>query len=156
MSISAKVREYFTGLNKLDLLKTKTAFVSMIGSAGFASAARQLSLSPPVVDAQCCVLDRIVNVVEQGTEVAVRIGERPDSSLQAARISRVLENFEPARAPLPAHGVPHEDRHAPQRVRGWFDLALEMRTGVVAHETGRPCNFVTNAVKTVAVHARLR
>ena len=37
----------------------------------------------PEVDAQCLFLDRVVNVVEEGIDVAVRIGELPDSSLQA-------------------------------------------------------------------------
>ncbi len=43
----------------------------------------------PEVDAQCLFLDRVVNVVEEGIDVAVRIGELPDSSLQAVRVGRV-------------------------------------------------------------------
>jgi len=95
----------------------------------------------PEVDAQCLFLDRVVNVVEEGIDVAVRIGELPDSSLQAVRVGRVrsyqvaahvrsgalqvlLEDFEPA--PLPVHVVHHEGRRATQKVRAFIDLAVDM------------------------------
>jgi DNA-binding transcriptional LysR family regulator len=60
----------------------------------------------PEVDAQCLFLDRIVNVVEEGIDVAVRIGELPDSSLQATRVGRVRRVLVAAPAYLQAHGVP--------------------------------------------------
>ncbi len=70
----------------------------------------------PEVDAQCLFLDRVVNVVEEGIDVAVRIGELPDSSLQAARVGRVRRVLVAAPAYLEAQGVPQhpEDlaRHA--------------------------------------------
>ncbi len=60
----------------------------------------------PEVDAQCLFLDRVVNVVEEGIDVAVRIGELPDSSLQATRVGRVRRVLVAAPAYLEAHGVP--------------------------------------------------
>jgi len=60
----------------------------------------------PEVDAQCLFLDRIVNVVEEGIDVAVRIGELPDSSLQATRVGRVRRVLVAAPAYLTAHGMP--------------------------------------------------
>jgi len=70
----------------------------------------------PEVDAQCLFLDRVVNVVEEGIDVAVRIGELPDSSLQAVRVGRVRRVLVAAPAYLKAQGVPQrpEDlaRHA--------------------------------------------
>jgi DNA-binding transcriptional LysR family regulator len=60
----------------------------------------------PEVDAQCLFLDRVVNVVEEGIDVAVRIGEMPDSSLQAARVGRVRRVLVAAPAYLKAQGVP--------------------------------------------------
>ncbi len=70
----------------------------------------------PEVDAQCLFLDRVVNVVEEGIDVAVRIGELPDSSLQAARVGRVRRVLVAAPSYLKAQGVPQrpEDlaRHA--------------------------------------------
>ena len=94
----------------------------------------------PEVDAQCLFLDRVVNVVEEGIDVAVRIGELPDSSLQAVRVGRVrsyqmapnvrsgavqvlLKDFEPA--PLPVHVGHHEGRRATQKVRAFIDLAVD-------------------------------
>ena len=60
----------------------------------------------PEVDAQCLFLDRVVNVVEEGIDVAVRIGELPDSSLQATRVGRVRRVLVAAPTYLEAHGVP--------------------------------------------------
>jgi DNA-binding transcriptional LysR family regulator len=60
----------------------------------------------PEVDAQCLFLDRVVNVVEEGIDVAVRIGELPDSSLQAVRVGRVRRVLVASPAYLQAHGLP--------------------------------------------------
>lgn len=60
----------------------------------------------PEVDAQCLFVDRVVNVVEEGIDVAVRIGELPDSSLQATRVGRVRRVLVAAPAYLQARGVP--------------------------------------------------
>ena len=60
----------------------------------------------PEVDAQCLFLDRVVNVVEEGIDVAVRIGELPDSALHAARVGSVRRVLVAAPAYLEAQGVP--------------------------------------------------
>jgi DNA-binding transcriptional LysR family regulator len=60
----------------------------------------------PEVDAQCLFLDRVVNVVEEGIDLAVRIGELPDSSLQAVRVGRVRRVLVASPAYLQARGVP--------------------------------------------------
>ncbi|MEI2677753.1 MAG: LysR family transcriptional regulator [Burkholderiaceae bacterium] len=43
----------------------------------------------PKVSATCWFLDRLVNMVEEGVDVAVRIAELPDSSLQAISVGRM-------------------------------------------------------------------
>jgi DNA-binding transcriptional LysR family regulator len=43
----------------------------------------------PEVDMNCWFLDRVVNLVDEGIDVAVRIGELPSSSLQAIRVGTV-------------------------------------------------------------------
>jgi DNA-binding transcriptional LysR family regulator len=60
----------------------------------------------PQVDAQCLFLDRVVNVVEEGIDVAVRIGELPDSSLQAVRVGRVRRVLVASPAYLQTRGLP--------------------------------------------------
>jgi DNA-binding transcriptional LysR family regulator len=60
----------------------------------------------PDVDAQCLFVDRIVNVVEEGIDVAVRIGELPDSSLHAVRVGRVRRVLVASPGYLKAQGVP--------------------------------------------------
>jgi DNA-binding transcriptional LysR family regulator len=60
----------------------------------------------PAVDAACLFLDRVVNLVEENVDVAVRIGELPDSSLQAVRVGRVRRVVVASPAYLAEHGVP--------------------------------------------------
>jgi DNA-binding transcriptional LysR family regulator len=43
----------------------------------------------PAVNVNCWFLDRIVNLVDEGADVAVRIGELPSSSLQAVAVGKV-------------------------------------------------------------------
>lgn len=60
----------------------------------------------PEVDAQCLFLDRIVNLDEEGVDVAVRIGELPDSSMQAIKVGRVRRVLVASPTYLQAHGMP--------------------------------------------------
>ncbi|KND55715.1 Transcriptional regulator, LysR family [Candidatus Paraburkholderia kirkii] len=65
----------------------------------------------PEADANCWFVDRVVNLVDEGTDVAVRIAQLPDSSLQAinvGRVRRVLCASSPGY--LAKHGTPrHPD-----------------------------------------------
>lgn len=60
----------------------------------------------PRVSASCWFLDRLVNMVEEGVDVGVRIAELPDSSLQAISVGqmRVVTCASPAY--LARHGTP--------------------------------------------------
>lgn len=60
----------------------------------------------PAVDAACWFLDRIVNMTEEGVDVAIRIGDLPDSSLQAVRVGSVRRVICAAPAYLAQHGTP--------------------------------------------------
>lgn len=62
----------------------------------------------PDVETNCLFLDRIVNLVEEGADVAVRIGTLPDSSLQAVTVGRVRRMVVASPAYLASHGVPRE------------------------------------------------
>jgi DNA-binding transcriptional LysR family regulator len=60
----------------------------------------------PEVNATCWFLDRVVNIIDEGVDVAVRIGELPDSSMQAIRVSRVRLVICAAPSYLEQHGTP--------------------------------------------------
>lgn len=60
----------------------------------------------PEVQAQCLFLDRVVNMMDEGIDVALRIGELPDSSMQALRVGRVRRMICAAPAYLQQHGTP--------------------------------------------------
>ena len=60
----------------------------------------------PEVQAQCLFLDRVVNMMDEGIDVALRIGELPDSSMQAVRVGRVRRMICAAPAYLHRHGTP--------------------------------------------------
>lgn len=60
----------------------------------------------PDVDAQCVFVDRVVNLVDEGLDVAVRIGELPDSSLKAVAVGRVRRMLVASPGYLAAHGRP--------------------------------------------------
>lgn len=58
------------------------------------------------VTASCMFLDRVVNMVDEGADVAIRIGELPDSSMQAVRVGQVRRVVCASPAYLKAHGTP--------------------------------------------------
>ncbi|MFZ6747918.1 LysR family transcriptional regulator [Undibacterium sp. Ren11W] len=59
------------------------------------------------VSATCLFLDRIVNMLDEGIDVAVRIGELADSSMQAIRVGQIRRVICGAPAYLEKHGVPN-------------------------------------------------
>lgn len=60
----------------------------------------------PEVSVQTLFVDRVVNLVEEGLDVAVRIGELPDSSLTAMRVGAVRRVVCGAPTYLQTHGIP--------------------------------------------------
>jgi len=60
----------------------------------------------PQVTASCLFLDRVVNMVDEGVDVAIRIGELPDSTMQAIRVGQVRRVVCASPAYLKAHGIP--------------------------------------------------
>lgn len=60
----------------------------------------------PALDARTLLLDRVVDLVEEGVEVAVRVGELPDSSLHAIRVGRLRRVVCASRGYLEARGEP--------------------------------------------------
>jgi DNA-binding transcriptional LysR family regulator len=60
----------------------------------------------PQVSASCWFLDRLVNMVEEGVDVAVRIADLPDSSLQAISVGRMRVVLCASPAYLARHAAP--------------------------------------------------
>lgn len=58
----------------------------------------------PAVDARTLFLDRIVHLIDEGMDVAVRIGHLPDSSLRAIRVGSVRSVVVAAPRYLEEHG----------------------------------------------------
>ena len=58
----------------------------------------------PDVTATCWFIDRVVNVVDEGVDVAVRIGELPDSSLHAYPVGQLHQVVCASPQYLAAHG----------------------------------------------------
>ena len=59
------------------------------------------------VNISCWFLDRLVNMMEEGMDIAVRIGELPDSSMQAIRVGSVRRVICGAPRYLAQKGIPH-------------------------------------------------
>lgn len=60
----------------------------------------------PTVNVNALFLDRVVNLVEEGMDVAVRIGALPDSSLRAAKVGTVRQVVVATPRYLQRHGTP--------------------------------------------------
>lgn len=67
----------------------------------------------PDVSAACWFLDRVVNMIDEGVDVGVRIGELPDSSMQAIRVGQVRRVICAAPDYLARHGTPQRPEDLP-------------------------------------------
>jgi DNA-binding transcriptional LysR family regulator len=70
----------------------------------------------PEVTASCWFLDRVVNMLEEGVDVGIRIGELPDSSMQAVSIGRMRLLICATPAYLESHGTPKSPEDLDQHV----------------------------------------
>ncbi len=60
----------------------------------------------PKTQVQALLLDRVVNLLEEGVDVGVRIGELPDSSFKALHVGNVRHIVCAAPSYLAKHGIP--------------------------------------------------
>ena len=60
----------------------------------------------PAVNVSALFLDRVVSLVEEGIDIAIRIGDLPDSSLRATRVGMVRRVVVAAPQYLKQHGTP--------------------------------------------------
>ena len=84
---------------------TVTASVTF-GRTALAPVVAEFLARQPRVTASVLLLDRVVNLVEEGIDVAVRIGQLPDSNLIARRIGAVHRILVASPEYLAARGAP--------------------------------------------------
>ena len=60
----------------------------------------------PAMDVSAIFLDRVVNMLEEGIDVGIRIGELPDSSIRAIRVGHVHQVLCASPSYLAANGMP--------------------------------------------------
>lgn len=64
----------------------------------------------PAVNVNALFLDRMVNLMDEGIDIAIRIGELPDSSLRATKVGAVRRVMVAAPRYLQEHGTPLHPR----------------------------------------------
>ena len=67
----------------------------------------------PEVTIACWFLDRVVNMMDEGIDVAVRIGDLSDSSMQAIRVGTVRRVICASPGYLALHGIPQSPEDLP-------------------------------------------
>ena len=101
----------------------------------------------PQMEVSAMFVDRVVNLVEEGIDVAVRIGDLPDSTLRAAPVGQVRRLLVASPAYLEKHGAPR----TPQ------ELAEHTIIGSNGSSVGPDWRFLHDgAVRTMRMQPRLQ
>lgn len=95
-------------MDRLDAMKT---FVAVVDCGGFASAARKLQMSPPVVTRAVA-----------GLGIARLLSYPVASHLRSGALKAVLCDFEPA--PVPIHVVHHEGRRPTRKGKAFLEMIV--------------------------------
>jgi len=103
----------------------------------------------PAVQARLLLLDRIANLVEEGIDVAVRLGHLPDSRLFAARLGEVRRVLCASPTYIRRCGVPQ----APAKLR---EHACIMERDGAETELWRFASTSARSLLSISVRARLR
>ncbi|MBB3695259.1 LysR family transcriptional regulator [Sphingomonas sp. BK580] len=102
----------------------------------------------PQIEVEARLSDRVVDLVEDGVDLAVRIGHLPDSSMIGVRVGQTAFALSASPAYLAARGVPkHPD-----------DLVGHTVVGYVAPGTASRFSYrfvVDGAIRTISLPARL-
>lgn len=101
--------------------------------------------SHPKVNARTMYVDRVVNLIDEGLDVGIRIGDLPDSSLSAVRCGSVRQVVFGAPKYIKKHGLPQHPR----------DLADHALIQSLAVTPSREWAFQVNGTRT-SVHVNPR
>lgn len=100
----------------------------------------------PAVEANLVLLDRVTNMVEEGFDIALRIGRLPDSSLRVTKVGTVRRVVTASPDYLSKHGVPQE----PDDLKNHKIIAANSGFG------GEEWRFGRRIKSSVRVHPRIR
>lgn len=100
----------------------------------------------PEIDINLVLTDRVVHLMDERADVAIRIGELPDSTLMATRVGTVRRVVCASPSYLETHGVPAGPRDLAAHKCITFEVLASMRAWVFG--TGR-------SEISVPVHSRL-
>ena len=101
----------------------------------------------PQLQIRLLLLDRVVSLVEEGVDVAVRIADLPDSSLHMLRVGEVRRVFAASPTYLAAHGRPASLSDLRQHELIWIEDEAGPHRGWGLDEvrrSGRPARFTVN------------
>jgi DNA-binding transcriptional LysR family regulator len=112
----------------------------------------------PQVAARTLFVDRVVNLIEEGVDVAIRIAELPDSGLTALRVGSVRRVVCASPDYLAACGIPHEPgdliRHRTIAFRGVTPSTEWVFRGGIGDLVVRPTSrLVVNTAETAIAAA---
>lgn len=99
----------------------------------------------PEVSAQAMFVDRIVNLIDEGMDIAVRIGHLPDSTLSAIRVGTTRRVICGSPAYFERHGIPQ----TPEDLAQHRIIAAAGSAGNLEWRLGR------NSERRIAVTARM-
>jgi DNA-binding transcriptional LysR family regulator len=125
----------------------------MFGRLHVAPIVTEFIVKYPAVQVELLLLDRVVDLVEEGIDAAVRIGELPDSSLVAIAVGQTRRVFCASRAYLKRGGVPQSPADmAEHRCVNFTGLAgpaeWSFGDGATAYRTSITPAFTTNQIDT--------
>lgn len=106
LAMVAEADETASGLNTSPQGQLAVTAPVLFGKLYVMPAIVEFLTAYPAVQVNAFFLDRNVNVVEEGMDVAVRIGELPDSGLKALRVGTVSRVVCASPTYLARHGVP--------------------------------------------------
>lgn len=102
----ADANEAVSGINAAPRGQLSITAPVLFGRAFIMPCITDYMLRYPQVEVNAQFVDRVVNLVEEGLDVAVRIGHLPDSTLRAVSVGKIRRVLCAAPAYLAAHGTP--------------------------------------------------
>ena len=113
----------------------------------------------PEVNVEIDATDRVVDIIEEGFDVAIRFGQLPESSLVARRLCTAAVVLCAAPSYLAAHGTPAQIEDLDTHDHVLFtpasrNMTWTLANGDATYEFGRPARFASNnygAVRDVAM-----